>query len=282
MKKYIPISVLVLSACSGGEAPVVEGTVIGQSSVDIDTRVETTHSGEAAIGNYIADVLGSDFAAHGHPVDVSLLNAGAIRGGPVDETTFTFLTPGAARGQVYPAGDLTDIDVAGWLPFSNDQVVMQIDGGVLLEVLERSASALPADLANLGGGWLLHPSAGLHYEIDCAGQRQVINATGDAIETPGTRIRRIELSGEVIFDRENDIDLLADTSISIGLNSFLADGRDGFLALGEVTDRHFIGHAEMDWVASVRADIEANSPITPASEGRIVVHGSCNEPLSLP
>ncbi len=280
-KSIIVISALV-AACSGTESPPKEGQVIGQTAVAIDTRVEVTHSGEAAIGNYIADVLASEFATHGHPVDVSIVNAGAIRGGPVDETTFTFLTPGAARGQVYPAGDLTDVDVAGWLPFANDQVILEMTGEQLLVALERSAAALPADLANLGGGWLLHASSSLRYEIDCAGERQTINATGDAVESPGTRIRRITLHGEVIFDRENDIDALAATSLALGVNSFLGDGRDGFLVFGEVSDRVFIAHDDMDWVDSVKSHVTANSPIAPATDGRIVVHGECGTPLTLP
>jgi hypothetical protein len=146
-------------------------TVIGASSVAIDTRMVVTRTGETAIGNLLADTARADRAS-GRTPDVALINGGFIRGGSVDPETFEFESEEARLGKVYDAGDLTDEDIAGWMPFPNSIAYIKINGTQLKRVLERSAAALPPDLRNDEGGWFLHISGMSMTEQRGTGVRQ--------------------------------------------------------------------------------------------------------------
>lgn len=278
---------LFLIACGDDDDTSAQddgGTVIGSTSVEIDTRVVTTHVGEAAVGSYMSDVFKDALADSGHPVDVAILNAGAIRGGEWDTENFAPKSADAAMGKLYPVGDLTDVDVAGWLPFRNDTVIMSVTGEQLRSVLERGVSSLPPDLAQEQGGWLLQVSDGLKYSVTCENQRQELNAEGAAIATPGSRVTKIEFKGTVIYDVAGSVDNLASATATVGVNSFIAGGFDGHVAFSAIpeADKTVIPFADLDHIAEVRKDIEASSPIAPATSGRITVIGACGVPATQP
>ena len=95
------------------------GQVIGKTTVELDSRVDTVRSGEARIGNLIADALRDSTGA-----DVAITNGGGIRG-----------------NRTYDAGtDLTRKDVLTELPFGNTTLVIELTGAGLKEALENGVS----------------------------------------------------------------------------------------------------------------------------------------------
>ncbi len=267
--------------CSKDEESGPTGTMIGQTKVDIDTRIITTHIGEAAVGDFMVDILKEELTKLGHTIDVAFLNAGAIRGGPVDPETFAFLTPEGSLGQIYPKGDLTDLQVGGWLPFKNDHVVAELTGVQLKSVLERSAHALPPNLRDEEGGWLLHASR-MKYEIECSQQRQELDVKKEKIATEGKRVTFIQVGDRVVYDVANSIDKLSGLTIKIGVNNFIFDGNDGHLAFNEITQKTTIPLKDFDHIAAVQKYIKEHSPIEPKTDGRLKVVGECGKPGTMP
>lgn len=271
-----------LNCCSSEGTEPQGGTVIGSTNVDIDSRLQATHVGESSLANFLVDILKDGLNASGKDVDVAFLNAGAIRGGAINLETFAFVVPEDAKGKIYPKGDLRDTDVAGWLPFPNDHSIAVISGVQLKSVLERSANALPPDLAQDLGGWLLH-GAGLAYKIDCQGVRQELSDTQTEIATEGSRIVYIEVAGKgVIYDTAASIDELATVQVRIAVNTFVFEGNDGHLAFREATNGEAVPLAEFDHVKAVEDYIRSHSPIAPTTDGRITVIGDCGRPATLP
>src|SRR5262249_44296617 len=154
-------------ACQPAGPPELRGTVVGATAVDIDTRMATVRVGEAAIGDYVTDVLRAAVDREGFAVALALTNAGSIRGGRVEPGDVP-VTIDAKLGRIYPAGPLTDFEIEGWMPFHDDQLVETVSGTQLKSALERGAAQLPPDLLADGGTAFLQLSGG-SYTIDCAG-----------------------------------------------------------------------------------------------------------------
>jgi 5'-nucleotidase/UDP-sugar diphosphatase len=95
---------------------------LGTTAVELDSRVPTVRTREAAIGDLIADAMRA--ATH---ADVAIMNGGGIR-----------------SGKVYPPGStITRRDILAELPFGNRLVVLDVTGAELKRALESGLSALP-------------------------------------------------------------------------------------------------------------------------------------------
>jgi 5'-nucleotidase/UDP-sugar diphosphatase len=265
---------LALASCTGDDAPT--GTVVGSTSVEIDTRIGTLRTGEAAIGDYLTDLYLADVGALGKPADAMLLNGGAIRGGTFDPTTHAPLSPSSRIGALYPAGPLTDLELAGWYPFVDDTVVVTLGGAALKSALERSASVLPPDIRQDEGGAFLQV-AGMSYTIDCAGQPQELDATHSSIVTEGARVVRLEVAGQVLLDAAAGIDKLAASQVRAVLTSFLVSGKDGHIGFTQGTEVDVIPLSTFDFGKQLIEDVRATSPIAPRKDGRITILGSCGQ-----
>jgi len=92
---------------------------IGTTTTLLDSRRATVRTGEAAIGNLIADAARAAVGA-----DIAITNGGGIRG-----------------NKEYPAGSkITRADVLAELPFGNKNGKIEISGKVLLAALENGVS----------------------------------------------------------------------------------------------------------------------------------------------
>jgi len=95
------------------------GIEIGTTETPLDSRRATVRSGEAAIGNLIADAMRDATGA-----EIAITNGGGIRG-----------------DREYPAeAKLTRKDILTELPFGNKTVKLELDGGDLLAALENGLS----------------------------------------------------------------------------------------------------------------------------------------------
>jgi len=95
------------------------GIEIGTTETPLDSRRATVRSGEAAIGNLIADAMRNATGA-----EVAITNGGGIRG-----------------DTEYPAGaKLTRKDILTELPFGNKTVKIELTGSQLREAIENGLS----------------------------------------------------------------------------------------------------------------------------------------------
>ena len=130
--------------------------VIGRTGSELDSRRATVRTGEAAIGNLIADAMREATKA-----DIALMNGGGIR---ADRT--------------YDAGTvLTRRDIQSELPFGNKTILIEVSGADLRAALENGVSAVED-----GGGRFPHVS-GLTFSYDASkpvGERVTDIRVGDA------------------------------------------------------------------------------------------------------
>jgi len=97
------------------------GIEIGSTETPLDSRRATVRSGEAAIGNLIADAMRDATDA-----DVAITNGGGIRG-----------------DREYPAeAKLTRKDILTELPFGNKTVKLELGGGDILAAIENGLSQI--------------------------------------------------------------------------------------------------------------------------------------------
>lgn len=93
--------------------------VIGRTGTELDSRRSTIRTGEAAIGNLIADAMRQTVGA-----EIGLMNSGGIR-----------------ADKRYPAGrDISRKDILAELPFGNRVVKLEVRGDVLRSALENGFS----------------------------------------------------------------------------------------------------------------------------------------------
>jgi 2',3'-cyclic-nucleotide 2'-phosphodiesterase (5'-nucleotidase family) len=274
-----------MGGCADSTGQSSAAIVIGATSVELDTRRDVVRTSESAVADFMMDTLLATMTAAGHSVDVAFTNAGAIRGGTVDENGVP-TTDEAKVGKIYPAGPLTDLDVAGWYPLNKDSVVVALTGTELRSALERGVSLLPPDTRNDKGGPFLQV-AGLKYTVDCAGTPQKLDSPTDPkltqIVAEGTRVVKIELDGAagVIYDVANGIDNLASTTVNIATNLYVTQaGNSGQVALWNAPNKTTILSTELDFVEHLQNAVKSQSPIAPHKDGRINIIGTCGMPLN--
>ena len=138
---------------------------IATTAVELDSRVATVRTREAALGNLIADVLRNALNA-----DAAVMNGGGIRG-----------------GRVYPPGTaISRRDVLAELPFGNRAVVVEIAGRDLRRALEEGLAQWP----NISGRF--PQVSGIALEVDARrapGERIVAIAVGGVALDPDRRYR---------------------------------------------------------------------------------------------
>ncbi len=184
---------------------------IGRITADI-TRANDD-SAESAMGNAIADAQldATDDPGTGD-ADLALMNPGGVR------ADLTYASGSAGEGD----GVVTYGEAFTVQPFGNSLVTMTLTGAQIERVLEEQFCGINAP-ANGGFARVLLPSEGLHYTWDQSAAGSASCATADAVDAAG-----ITLGGQ-------PLDLGA--SYRVTVNSFLADGGDGFTTLKSGTAR---------------------------------------------
>lgn len=128
---------------------------IGKTVGGLDSRRNVVRTGEAAVGNLIADAMRDVTGA-----DVAIMNGGGIR-----------------ADKEYAAGaEITRKDILSELPFGNVTVMVEVSGKQLREALENGVSKIED-----GAGRFAHVS-GMKLDVDAtkpAGSRIVSAMVGD-------------------------------------------------------------------------------------------------------
>jgi 2',3'-cyclic-nucleotide 2'-phosphodiesterase (5'-nucleotidase family) len=161
------------------EAAIAEAAanIVATSDVDLNgLREPGVRTQETNEGNLIADALlwkAAELApSFGmDPPVIALQNSGGIR-----------------NNSVIPAGDISELDVFGMVPFANFvTIVPDVTPETLKEILENAVSAAP------GADGRFAQIAGFEFTYDRTGTAQVIDIDTGAITTPGTRIKDVTL-----------------------------------------------------------------------------------------
>ncbi len=222
-------------------APILN-IVIGNSTVFIpraDACGNTVgRTCESLVGNVVADALRTTYST-----DFAITNSGGLRADltcPTTDNPSDFCPPYTpppfpiSRGQVLTV-----------LPFGNVVVTLQLNGAELKTMLENGVSIMPA--AN--GRFPQVSGLCFTYDISAPVGSRVTGAVRQAADGSCT--------GALV-------DLTASSTYAIAENDFMANGGDGY--------PNFISRATTrDIMDQVVADyITANTPISPAIQGRIV------------
>lgn len=188
-------------------------------------------AGEAAVGDVIAD---AQLAATTDPATggavVAFMNPGGIR------TSDGFIFAGSPVGE--GDGNVTYGEAFAVQPFGNSLVTMTLTGTQIEALLEQQFRA--------DGNTILQVSEGFTYSWSLSAP------VGSKVDP-----------ASIMIDG-TPIDLAA--SYRVTVNSFLADGGDGFSVLIGGTDR-IGGDVDLD---ALVAYFEANSPVPPGPQDRII------------
>jgi 5'-nucleotidase len=207
-------------------APIAN-RVVGTITADI-TRTANA-AGESALGDVIADAQ----LAATSPTDfggavVAFMNPGGIRAD---------LVHGASAGGEKP-GEVTYGELFSVQPFNNVLTVKTMTGDMIRRLLEQQFNnPNPGDLR------ILQVSEGFTY-------------TYDARQPAGSRVTNIAIDGTPISPT---------ASYRVAMNSFLADGGDGFTVFREGTDQ-LGGEIDIDALANY---FMTSSPVAPGPQNRI-------------
>jgi 5'-nucleotidase len=228
----------------------VDGTAIGEVTVPLDIAEDGTRARETAVGNLFADAYKWYQEDQGMPVDIAMVGGGGIRcSDEFDQTQ--------CDGYCLAPGPLTVEELDIVLKFSNPMVVKEVTCDQLRSTLERAVSVVPGQKK----GWFLH-YAGLSFTADCSKTPQILNVDETAIDTEGERVIDFTINGEACDPGRTYL---------VATGEFLAAGNDGHLAIAEAQTTP-MGWEERD---AITAYVTQNSPVTPATEGRINLMSNC-------
>jgi 5'-nucleotidase/UDP-sugar diphosphatase len=229
---------------------------IGSTLVDLDALNDVVRKKESNLGDLVTDSWVAWFAERGTPDPIAMINSGVVRG-----------------NQVYKKGPVTYGELMNIHPFFNTIYEVTLSGRDLLTVLELSASALRVagdgsnDVERVAEGGFLQVS-GVRFVIDLAGRPF-------CGEFDGRNIKRIIFPGERVKDvmvkeRGKWVKVDPAKDYTVLVTSWTAAGGDGYYP--------FLGAEKKDTTVNLidvlQTYIEANSPIKPEVEGRIVIEGS--------
>jgi 5'-nucleotidase len=156
-------------------------------------------SGESAAGNFVADAQLFDSTAQG--------------------AVAAFMNPGGVRADI-DAGPVTYGEAFTMQPFGNNLTTITLTGAQLYEMLKQQWCGLPS-------ARILLPSHTVHYTWDAT--KVVVGAPCASAQNPVVP-GSLTINGQAV---PND----ASQSYRITVNSFLADGGDGFSVFPQGTNR---------------------------------------------
>jgi 5'-nucleotidase len=211
------------------------------------------------IGNITADIVRANDPSLEQPLGNAIADAqlAATAGPDVGQAVLAFMNPGGVRADLTfltsPIGEGDGVVTFGEAftvqPFGNSLVTMTLTGAQIETVLEQQFCGV-----NDTAFRVLLPSAGFHYTWSTS-QAAVIDpgCTGDVV------------SGITLNSQPLD----PGASYRVTVNSFLADGGDGFSGLLAGTDR-LGGEVDTD---AFEAYLTANTPpgLSPPATDRIDV-----------
>lgn len=218
------------------------GTVIGSSTVPIPRADACGQSAGRTCESLVGDVT-TDALRTRYGTDFAITNSGGLRA--------NLTCPPAGGGSGFcspytpPPYQITRGQVLSVLPFGNVAVTLSVSGAELKTMLENGISRMPA----VDGRFPQVSGLCFTYDISSPAGSRVTGAVRQAADGSCTGAA---------------VDLTAASTYTIAENDFMANGGDGYpnfasrMVTREILDQVLADH------------IAANSPISPAIQGRIV------------
>lgn len=240
----VPLQAAIAAAASN---------VVATSEVDLngvrDPGVRTQETNE---GNLIADALLARATllapAFGAPTpQIALQNGGGIR-----------------NNSVIPAGDISELDVFGMVPFANFlSIVPDIPPDQLKEILENAVSRVEfvdGRFAQIAGFTMVY---------DATGTAQVLDEDGN-VTTPGTRVVEVTLDDGTPIVEAGAV-VAGAPSVDVATIDFLARGGDQYPFRGApfITLGTTYFHAVMDFLIEDLGGAITAADYPEGGEGRI-------------
>ncbi len=236
-------------------APIL-GTVIGDSTVFIPRSDSCGRSDGRLCESLIGDVT-TDALRNTYNVDFAITNAGGLR---ADLTCPTTDLPGDfCPAYVPPPYLITRGQVLAVLPFGNVVFTVSISGAELKTFLENGVSLMPS----AQGRFPQVSGLCFTYDISAPAGSRVISAVRQAADGSCTGA---------------PVDLTASSTYMIAENDFMATGGDGYPNVyARGTTQNIMDQVLADYIT-------ANTPVSPAIQGRIVctTSGGTACPVPLP
>ena len=220
------------------------GTVIGNSTVEVlrtDACGNTNgRTCESKVGNAVTDAMRKTYSSIG--VEFAITNSGGLR------DRLTCVTTGGGTGfcppSTPPPYQITRGQVLAVLPFGNVVVTLQVDGTELKAMLENGISRMPA----VDGRFPQVSGLCFTYDISAPVGSRVVSAVRQAVNGSCTGTA---------------INLTSTSRYKIAENDFMSSGGDGYPNFfGRATTQNIMDQTVADYIT-------ANSPISPAIQGRI-------------
>lgn len=123
--------------------------VCGHTSVELEGRMDCTRTMETNIGNWITDVINTEFMN----CDLVILNSGAIR-----------------CNEIFPVGDLTFKNMSQIIPMDDKILMLRVPGSIIFKMLENALQFYP----NFAGRY--PQTSGINIKFDSskkAGERLI-------------------------------------------------------------------------------------------------------------
>ncbi|MDE4908797.1 bifunctional metallophosphatase/5'-nucleotidase [Methanogenium marinum] len=223
---------------------------IGSTTVPLDVQKKTLRTGETNAGDFTMDTVRENVPG----VDIALINSGTIRG-----------------DCIIPAGEISYLTLNEMFPYENLIVTVQMTGSEIKETLERSASALvvtgdgcPGENRAPSGGFL--QVSGVRFTINTKAETFCIDYDTNTVNSAGERIEDLS----VVTESGDVVPIGMDTTYTVAVNDYIAGGGDGYTNLEAISDERKFA-TEINLIDLVAGDIEENSPISPETDGRILV-----------
>ncbi len=189
----------------------IRNRVIGSITADILRANDPDGSLEQAMGDVIADAQLASTTGAG--AVISFMNPGGVRA----DMLYAASSGGEAPGQI-TYGELFQVQ-----PFGNAMVTMDLTGAQIDTMLEQQFCGLNSPLNGFFFKVLL-PSANFAYTWDASNAAEAASCAG----ANSVDISTITIGG---------VPIVAGNTYRVTVNSFLADGGDGFSVLREGTNR---------------------------------------------
>ncbi|MBN1167783.1 MAG: bifunctional metallophosphatase/5'-nucleotidase [Methanospirillaceae archaeon] len=224
----------------------------GETSVDIDTRKSTVRREEANSGNLISDAYRA-------------ASPGALIG---------FVQGGGIRGDtIYDKGPLLLADIYEMQPYENELFEIRLSGADLKQTFEISGAGIATENEDPKQGALLQVS-GLKVTYDMARHPFMAeyDENGDLISIMNKGDRVTEL---LVLTDTGYQPIQEDSLYQLVTSAFLVNGGNGYFTLKKAASdwKYDVGITDTEALAEY---ISKNSPVSPKTQGRIIVNNRVN------
>ena len=212
----------------------IRDRIIGRSTAEISNNRAPDGGDESPAGNLIAD---AQLAASDDPA--------------TGQAVAAFMNPGGVRAS-FPSGPISYGAAFAVQPFGNNLTTITLTGAQLYEMLRRQW----CDQTTTAGKKVLAPSNSVRYTYSSA-----LAITGQSCAVAQNPVTSFTIGGQPVANN-------ATQSYRITVNSFLADGGDGFPVLREGTNRQG-GIVDTDALEQYITPSLTGAPIAPPATDRI-------------